>query len=578
MPLTAKEVLSDILIISAEEIALSGSRTLEDLLQQKRGFEITRYGGAGSAASVFIRGTGNTQSLVLIDGVRVESSTLGGATWSSIPLSQIDHVEVVFGPQSSMYGADAMGGVVQIFTRQGEGAPNATVTTGVGSAGLRLLEAGVSGATADAHKIHYAIQAASERMAGFSAAKPGAGPYTYNADNDGYKKSSLSTRLGMTLAEGHTLGVQFLNSRVDAQFDAGAGFDDRTEQRLSSVALVSQNQLAANWRSVLQIGQTTDQSKTFASYGNDFINSRQNQFSWQSDITFDKDVLQVVMERRVEHVDADTAQIRGDRSTNSVAASYHLRRGAQRGSIAVREDDNSQFGRHFTTSAEYGYRIDTSWRFNASAGTSFRAPTFNELYYPGYGIANNKPEQGRNRELGLYYDQGERQVSAVLFQNRLSDLLVYAPVCPVLLASHPYGCAYNIDSALLRGLSLSAEEQIGSIRLRAALDLQDPRNQTSGKTLARRAKQHGSLGAEYALGDMKLGLETIFSSQRFDDADNLQRLGGYTLFNLLASQRLGANWTLFGRWNNVTNKNYELAQFYATPGSNVFVGLRYAMR
>ena len=156
--------------------------------------------------------------------------------------------------------------------------------------------------------------------------------------------------------------------------------------------------------------------------------------------------------------------------------------------------------------------------------------------------------------------------------------MVYAPVCPVLLASHPYGCAYNIDSALLRGLSLSAEEQLGSIRLRAALDLQDPRNQTSGKTLARRAKQHGSLGAEYALGDMKLGLETIFSSQRFDDADNLQRLGGYTLFNLLASQRLGANWTLFGRWNNVTNKNYELAQFYATPGSNVFVGLRYAMR
>jgi len=244
----------------------------------------------------------------------------------------------------------------------------------------------------------------------------------------------------------------------------------------------------------------------------------------------------------------------------------------------VREDSNSQFGRHFTSSAEYGYKLNSTWRMNASAGSSFRAPTFNELYYPGYGIASNKPEQGHNMEFGLYYDQGARQISAVVYRNRLSDLLVYAPVCPVLRASHPYGCAFNIDSALLRGLSMSAEEKFGSLQLRAALDWQDPINETTGNRLARRAQQHGSIGLEYALGESKLGLESVISGTRFDDGDNLNRLGGYSLVNLIASQRIAPQWTLFGRWNNVANKNYELARFYATPGSNVFVGLRYTMR
>ena len=578
MPQSARDVLSDTLVITAEELMQSGQRTLVDVLQQKRGFEISRYGGAGTVSSVFIRGAANNQSIVLVDGVRIGSATLGGATWETIPLAQIERVEVVYGPLSSLYGADAIGGVVQIFTKQGEGAPSLNASVGAGSFATRAYDAGISGAVSGEHKVRYAVQAARETSDGFSASTPQTGPYTFNADKDGYTKSSASARFSIELASGHEFGLNLMTSKLDAQFDAGAGFDDRNEQQLGTYALYAKNKLAANWTSLAQIAQSVDKNKTFASYGNGVIDTTQNQFSWQHDFTFGADVLQLVLERRVEKVDSDTTALARERSTNSLAASYHLQRGAHLGSVALRTDSNSQFGTHTTGSIEYGYRISNAWRINASTGTSFRAPTFNELYYPYYGIASNQPEKGENLEAGITFTRNDLHASAVAYRNRLTDLLVYAPACPVQQATHPYGCAYNIDKATLSGVSLSAEQKIGSLSLRGALDLQDPRDDTTGKRLARRAKQHGSLGLDYTVGTLKVGAETVFSSYRFDDGANTARLGGYTLLNLIASTVVMKDWTVFGRWNNVTDKNYQLARGYATPGANLFVGLRYAMK
>ncbi len=578
MPQSAKDVLSDTLVITAEELMQSGQRSLVDVLQQKRGFEISRNGGAGSVSTVLIRGTAAYQSIVLVDGVRIGSATLGYATWENIPLAQIERVEVVFGPLSSLYGADAMGGVVQIFTKQGDGAPNLNASVGVGSFGTRVVDAGISGAVGGEHKVRYAVQAARETSDGFSASTPQAGPYTYNPDKDGYNKSSASARFSIDLAPGHELGVNLLTSKLDAQFDAGPGFDDHTNEQLATYALYSKNKLAPHWTSLVQIAQSQDKNNTLASYGNSVIDTTQNQFSWQNDFAFGSDVMQVALERRIEKVDSDTTELARERSTNALATSYRLQRGSHMGSVALRIDSNSQFATHTTGSVEYGYRLSNAWRVNASTGTSFRAPSFNELYYPGYGIASNQPEKGENFEAGLTFNQNDLQFSAVAYRNRLSDLLVYAPVCPVQQATHAFGCAYNVDRATLSGVTMSAAEQIGSLSLRAALDVQDPRDDTTGKRLPRRAKQHGSLALDYAMGSLKTGVETVFSSARFDDGDNLDRLGGYTLLNLTASQVIAKDWTVFGRWNNVFDKNYELNRGYATAGANLFVGLRYAMK
>ncbi|MET3136883.1 vitamin B12 transporter [Undibacterium sp. GrIS 1.2] len=572
----AKDVLADNVVITAADIAKSGAASVAELLQQQRGVEITTNGGAGTNASVYIRGAGNAQNVVLVDGIRIGSSTTGGATWATIPLAQIERIEIVYGPLSSLYGADAMGGVIQIFTKKGGSVITPTVSAGLGSYGLKKLAAGVSGAT-DNH-FSFALNAAHDEADGFSATKPGAGPHSYNADKDGYTLDSVSGRLGYELMKGHELGLTFLQSRLSAQFDAGPGYDDRSIQKLETLAVFSKNRIAPNWLSTVQLAQTADKSFTDASYGQSQIDTTQTSFNWQNDIMLGKDVLQLVYEHREEKVNGTTVEVEGKRTTNSVAGSYVFKQDAHLASASVRYDDSSQYGSKATGSIAYGYRLTNALRVNASYGTSFRAPTFNELYYPSYGIATNKPEQAKNAEIGMFYEDDMTQFSAVYYSNKVTDLLVYANVCPVQQSTHQYGCAYNVNKATLSGLTLGGSTHLGDLTLRGSLDLQDPKDDTTGLRLARRAKQHGSLAAEYALGKTKLGVETLFSGQRFDDVANKKVLAGYSLLNLYATYDVANNWSVIGRWNNALNKDYELAKNYATAGSNVFVGVNYGFK
>ncbi len=576
-PQEARDVLIDNVVITAEEIARSGQNSLVDLLQKQRGIEIARNGGPGTSASVFMRGANNNQTVVLIDGVRTGSSTSGGATWSAIPLSQVERIEIVYGPLSTLYGADAMGGVVQIFTKKGEGTPRVTASAGFGSYATRTLEAGVSGASGGEHRFSYAISLAQEKSDGFSATKPGHS--SYNPDKDGYRKDSASGQFSLELAKGHELGFTFLHSRHESQFDDGPSYDSRGIGKLGSYALYSKNQILPNWSSRVQLSQATDKADSLGSFGPSTFNTTQNNLSWQNDLSLGTDLLQLVVERREEKTESSVANVVGKRTTNSVSAAYLLKRGTHLANLGIRNDRNSAYGSTTTGSLGYGYRITPTLRANASAGTSFRAPTFNELYYPQFGLASNQPEKGRNAEIGLYYEDGKSQLSAVYYRNRITDLLVNTKPCPgQSTAAYPFGCAYNVNRALLSGLTLGANTKLGAFTLRGSLDLQNPRDETANKDLARRAREHGSLALEYQAGAITAGAESEFSGKRFDTAANTATMGGYGLLNLYASYDLSKDWSLFGRWNNVFDKNYELAKNYATPGSNLFIGVRYGMK
>jgi vitamin B12 transporter len=571
-PQIAKEVLSDNIVITSEEIAKSGQRSLPDLLQGQRGIEITRNGGPGSNSSVFLRGTNSNQNVVLVDGVRVGSSTTGAANWSAIPLSQIDRIEIVYGPLSGLYGADAVGGVIQIFTKQGEGAPAPTVSVGAGSYGTRSADAGISGSSGG---FRYALRAGHEEADGFSAKKPGVS--RYNPDNDGYKNDSASGQVSLQLAKGHEVGFTFLNSRLDSQYDDRPSANDHLEQKIATYAVYAKNQLLPNWSSHVQLAQSQDESTSFGSMPS-YFDTTQKHISWQNSFTVrTTDVFQLTAEQRKEEVNTSTVALNRERTTNSFGAAYQLRQGAHLAAVSVRNDDISQVGSQSTGSVSYGYRVTNALRANASYGTSFRAPTFNELYFPGYGVASNKPEKGKNAEVGLHYDNGTTQYNAVYYRNRVTDLIVSTSVCPVNPAAFPFGCAYNVNEALLEGVSLGASTNLGNFTLRSSLDLQDPKDVTSNRQLARRAKKHGTLGVDYHAGAINTGAEVVLSGPRFDDTANQNRLSGYGLLNLHASYDFAKNWALFARWNNVLNKDYELAKGYNTAGSNVFVGARYSM-
>jgi vitamin B12 transporter len=235
-PQPLADVISDSVTISAEQISQSGAGSIIDLLQRQRGIEIARNGGAGTSSSVYIRGANSNQNIVLVDGVRIGSSTTGAANWSAIPLTAIDHIEIVYGPLSSLYGADAIGGVIQIFTKKGQGAPAVTAFAGYGSDKTREADATLSGATGGAHSFSYAISAGKEKSDGFSATRPGSS--SYNADRDGYDKENVSGQFSLQLAQGYEAGALFLHSKLDSQYDGGASaYDVRSEAKIENASI-----------------------------------------------------------------------------------------------------------------------------------------------------------------------------------------------------------------------------------------------------------------------------------------------------------------------------------------------------
>jgi vitamin B12 transporter len=575
-PQRADEVIPDTTIISNEEIARAGAGSVADLLRRQRGIEIVRNGGLGASTSVFLRGANSNQVVVLIDGVRIGSSTTGAASWNAIPLSSIDHIEIVYGPLSALYGADAIGGVVQIFTRKSEGAPAFSASAGAGSYGASQVDAGVHGSTGGDHSVSYALSGAREDADGFSSTRPGSS--SYNRDDDGYTRKSVNGRLAVQLAPGHEAGAQFLKSRLSAQYDSGASsYDTHNEQDIDSYAVFLNDRILPNWRSSLQAARSNDRLGSFTSTaagGASRIDTRQDEFTWQNTLDLNGDTLQVLFGHRQEEVLSSSSDaLNRSRITNSVAGAYDLRRGRHLLDLSLRRD-HSVYGGKTTGAAGYGYEFGKGLRATASVGTSFRAPTYNELYFPGYGLSTNRPEQGRNTEVGLRYQLAGAELQANYYRNRLTDMIVTVNPCP----SRTGSCAYNVNHVLLEGLTMSLDTRMRGIILRASVDLQDPRDETTGKQLARRARRHASLTAGHAFGRVELGAELQASSSRFDDAANANRLGGYGLLNLYTTWRFTPGWSLLLRLDNALNKRYELARNYGTAGRSWFAALRYGIR
>lgn len=578
-PQHLSEVLSDTQTISSEDIARSGAGTLIDLLQKQRGIEVNRNGGPGTSSSVFIRGANGNQNIVLVDGVRIGSATSGTANWSALPLSSIDHVEIVYGPLSTMYGADAVGGVIQIFTKKGDGATRFSAFAGYGRDNTRQLEASVAGSTGGNNSFSYALTAGKEKSDGYSATKPG--NFSYNGDKDGYDKESVSGQFGYQMAKGHDVGLVFLNSKLDAQFDAGLNFDARNYNKQESISVFTKNQFLPNWTSELRYAESKDKLTAVSAAGTSGrsqFDTKQTDISWQNDILLGRDTLQLLGEYRDEDVVSSLEGLSGGRNTKSFAASYSLVRGAHLASISGRRDDSSVYGTHNTGSVAYGYRFSNALRASASYGTSFRAPSFNDLYYPGFGIPTNKPEKGRNAEIGLHYNDGQSQLSAIYYHNKITDMINYVSACPVIGWKPGYGCSTNVDKALLEGVTLAGAHKFGAFNVSGNIDLQDPRNESLDKQLALRAKKHANFAVDYTTGRLTAGTEWQLSGKRFADLANTSTLGGYGLLNLYTTYQFARDWSVLARWNNITNKDYELSRFYATPRSNLFVGVRYGMK
>jgi len=567
------EVLADVTVIGPDEIARSGAQSMTELLQRQPGVEITQNGGPGSVSGIFLRGANRGQTLVLIDGVRIASASAGATSLEAIPLDQIERIEILRGPASSLYGADAIGGVVQVFTRRGRGAFNANASAGYGTWRTWDAKAGASGT---AGSLSYAAQVAGKASRGFNAiANPDS--FLYNPDPDGYSNASVSASLGYELATDQTLSAQYLRSRLDNRFDDGPDYDARTITVAETWQVASRNRLASFWVSRLSYGEGVDQSRTQSSFGPSTFDTTQKQLAWQNDFVLPVGTFTAGYERRDERLATDVAFAVTARDTDSLFGIYRLALGGHALQANLRYDDSSQYGAKTTGSVAYGYRFAAGWRATAGYSTGFKPPSFNDLYYPGFSNPNLEPETSRNLEAGLYWsgelDGASVEARAIGYRNRVSQLIVFQ-------CDASFNCApYNVDRATLEGVTLGVDVRVDNgMTLAASLDLGSPESDLTGKLLPRRARQHGAVTAGVPVGPLRFGFELVASSLRYDDPANLVKMGGYAIVNLTAEWTVSPRVTLFARADNLLDKNYELAAGYATGGATVFGGVRLSLR
>lgn len=566
------DTLADVSVIDSDTLAQAGQSSLAEILRREHGVELVVNGGPQNATSVFLRGASNGQTLVLLDGQRIGSGTSGGASFNAIPASSIERIEIIRGAASSLYGADAIGGVINVITKKGsKNAPfSVNGAVGVGSWNTRKLEAGLSG---NDGMLTYGLQASHATSDGFSSRRPIGS--SYNPDDDGYTLDAINGNVGLEYQAGQKLEATFFHSYLHGQYDSRPRADDRTISRVEGVSLASTNRITDMWTSRLRYGETIDKSRDISSTSSSF-NTRQQQISWQNDLAFSSTQnLALAVEHLNEHVSSSsyTAAAPDSRRTNSLTGVYRGDFGPHHAQLSLRHDDSSQYGGKTSGNVSYGYDISRAWQVTGSAGTGFRAPSFNELYFPGYGQAGVLPERSRNLEAGLRYRDGGTDAGLTVYRNKVRNLISSLTPCPV--PGYAFGCAYNVDRAVLEGVTLTAGQQFGATNVRASLDLQDPHDAKTGNLLARRAEQILRLDAEHRMGKLLFGAELFASGRRYDNLANTTRLGGYTLLNLRVAYDITREIQAQVRWNNVADKDYELARGYGTPGSNVFVNLVY---
>jgi vitamin B12 transporter len=575
MPQRLTDLLADVTVITGEELRRGGAQSLAELLQRQPGVEIVQNGGPGASSGVFLRGANAAQTLVLVDGLRIASSTAGAAALEAIPLDQVERIEILRGPSSSLYGADAIGGVVQVFTRAATRAVAANASLGYGTHDTWIASAGASGGD---DRARGSVQLSGRRSAGFNAIVAPSN-FSYDPDRDGHRDASVSAQGVLALAPDHDVAARYFRSRLDSQFDAGDAFDDRTITTLTAWQVAMSDRFSATWQSRLAAGEGQDESVSRTAFGAAPFRTRQRQYAWQNDVVLDPARLPgrvtVALERREERVATDPEFAVRTRTTDSVTAVYATVAGPHALQANARHDHSSQYGGRTTGALAYGWQLAPAWRLTLGASTGFKAPTFNDLYYPGFSNPGLRPETARNVEAGVHTATtiGDARVdaAAVAWHNRVRDLIVFQ-------CDADFVCApANVADATLDGVTFSVDAVRDATTVRATLTVQSPEDDATGHLLPRRARRHGSVQWLQQAGPVQAGVELVASSRRFDDAANTRPMGGYGIVNVTLEWPVSRRIGLFLRADNVLDRRYELAADYATGGARVFGGVRWRL-
>jgi vitamin B12 transporter len=593
-------VIADVTTISSEDIERAGSSSLPELLQRQPGIEISNLGGAGKVSTLSIRGTSSTHSIVLIDGMRVGAATSGFSAIEHIPLSQIEKIEILRGPASSLYGQDAIGGVIQIFTKKGVDGFKPYVGIGYGSYNTSNFQSGIRGGN---NQTTYAINFSAMNTDSFSAFIPnpnntsGAVTNAANLDKDGYKNYSLSSSLNHKINQDYEIDFQYFLSKGKNKFDQRfADFspfvDFKNEVRQESYGLNLKGQINNAWQSSIKIGQSTDKyldKQKFNLISNiqdsslvDLYKTTQNQFTWQNNIKLNKGSLTLLYDFLEQKIKTTDLYEKTQRTNHGLMVGYSLIEDRHNFQTNFRKDFNSAYDDAITGNIGYAYSINSNWTIASSYGTAFVSPSFNFLYSladsTALGNPNLKPEKSKNIEGSIRYKDDAGSMSLTIFKNKIDDFIIYSNPT---FEEGSRTTTQNLNKVEIQGLTISGDQFFGHIQIKGSVTAQSAKNEDTDKYLPRRATALGNLNLNYYIGYWNIGIEETFSDKRFDDKENTVKLSGYTLTNIVADYKINDKLKLNLRLNNVFDKDYSLAAEgtsgfkYQTPGRSLFTNLRY---
>ena len=544
-------------VITRDEIERSQARSLQELLAGRAGLNVINQGGPGKLSNVSIWGQSASRTAVFVDGVRVGSVSAGQTYLEHVPLAHVERIEIVRGPRSGQWGADAGGGVIQVFTRQGE-ADGTRVSGGIGagSRGQREADARIGGRQG---AFDYSLGVAHRKTDGFDAQS---GEFT-DPDRDGYENDSVQGQAGYRFGNGGHVRGQFLASSAEVEFD---GFYQESEIEQRTLGLSASTGRIGSWQLRARAGRHIDDQDSVDEFGgtsrfdtqrdtlflaNDFFLAASTSVTVGADQTYDKLSSTTDYEENARRNQALFAQV------NSQLGEKLDIQGA------LRRDFNEQFGTANTGSLDLAYALTEEWTLNAGHGTSFTAPSFNLLYYPfGFGNPDLEPERTRTTRAGVSWSNGAASVDLAGFRSRVRGFIT------------PGENPENIERSEIRGAELGGSLHLEQWTAALTLTYLSTEDEESGDRLPRQPRWSGRVDVDRHLGAFSLGT-TLHGRSNSEGGAWAEDNEGFVTADLRAGWRINADWRLEGRVENIFDRDYQVVHGYNQAPRGVFVSLRY---
>ena len=570
------DVLATVTLITRQDIEHSNATNLEELLVSVPGLDVKNSGSYGKLTSVFMRGTNSDHTLTIIDGVKLFSASGGSTAFQHIPLHQIERIEIIKGPRSGLYGSDAIGGVIQIFTRNGHGKSEKNVSIEAGSHNTKEVIAGISGSTKN---LNYTVNIDLFETDGFDAIE-----HTALNDNDGYDNNSINANLKYQITKSLDATLHLLNASgstlydncLNSSFTTSDNCYSDIEQRVISTQINYKPDAVYDFS--LKIGQSADLSDNFwENTPNNTYDTVHSDITVQSNIQIADDHLLVAgFEDAKDEVEATPYDSKKSRGNQAGFISWKGLFDQTTVNVSMRNDDNEQFGSHTTGSIAVGYTFDKSINMFASYGTAFKAPTFTELYFPGYANPDLEPEESESFEIGMKQTQATLNWEVSVYHTTIDNLISGEP---------PSYIAKNISKAEIDGIEATVKTKIAGWNAQLSTAYVEPINKDAanlGKVLQTRIKQSTSIDINRQFGKTFVSAKILNQGKRYITPNNDQVLDGYTLLDVKVRQNISKSMSVSGSINNVFDEDYTVNTgfggiIYNTPGRTFFVNLQYKM-